>query len=159
MRKPVLLVSHQVIHKPSCSSRETRQRLEISHIETREIFLAPQIIVFYIFTRFNKAFLAPQIEYSTFFTHFNKAFLAPQIEYSTFFTHFNKAFLAPQIESSAFLPVSINVRFCYSIHSTVKPQKSTFNSYNLFFYRFVVIFNMKYHFLKIFHKKASFLTR
>ena len=52
-----------------------------------------------------------------------------------------------------------NVRFGYSIHSTVKPQKSTFNSYNLFFYRFVVIFNMKYHFLKIFHKKASFLTR
>ena len=47
-----------------------------------------------------------------------------------------------------------NVRFGYSIHSTVKPQKSTFNSYNLFFYRFVVIFNMKYHFLKIFHKKS-----
>ena len=39
-----------------------------------------------------------------------------------------------------------NVRFGYSIHSTVKPQKSTFNSYNLFFYRFVVIYNMKYHF-------------
>ena len=38
----------------------------------------------------------------------------------------------------------------------MKPQKSTFNSYNLFFYRFVVIFNIKYHFLKIFHKKASF---
>ena len=50
-----------------------------------------------------------------------------------------------------------NVRFSYSIHSTVKPQKSTFNSYNLFFYRFVVIFNMKYHFLKIFHKKHHFL--
>ena len=47
-----------------------------------------------------------------------------------------------------------NVRFGYSIHSTVKPQKSTFNSYNLFFYRCVVIFNMKYHFLKIFHKKS-----
>ena len=27
-----------------------------------------------------------------------------------------------------------------SIHSTVKPQKSTFNSYNLFFYRVVVFF-------------------
>ena len=25
---------------------------------------------------------------------------------------------------------------------------------NLFFYRFIVIFNMKYHFLKIFHKKS-----
>ena len=38
----------------------------------------------------------------------------------------------------------------------MKPEKSTFNSYNLFLYRFVVIFNIKYHFLKIFHKKASF---
>ena len=51
------------------------------------------------------------------------------------------------------------VRFGYSIHSTVKPQKSTINSYNLFFYRFVVIFNIKYHFLKIGHQKATFLTR
>ena len=75
MKKPVLLVSHQVIHKPSCSSRETTQRLEISDIETREIFFAPQI------------------EYSAFFTNFNKAFLAPQIEYSAFFTRFNKAYL------------------------------------------------------------------
>ena len=40
------------------------------------------------------------------------------------------------------------MRFGYSIHSTVKPQKSTFNSYNLFFYRFVVILNIKYHFFE-----------
>ena len=56
-------------------------------------------------------------------------------------------------ESNNRSPPYKNVRFGYSIHSTVKPQKSTFNSYNLFFYRFVVIFNIKYQFLKIFHTK------
>ena len=40
----------------------------------------------------------------------------------------------------------------------MKPQKSTVNFYNLFFYRFVAIFNIEYHFLKIFHKKHHFFN-
>ena len=35
------------------------------------------------------------------------------------------------------------MRFGYSIYSTVKPQKSTFNSYILFFYRFVTLTDLQ----------------